>query len=81
MKSIILSALLAISMGALAQDKPKCSATTKAGVQCHAKAKPGSTYCGTHDPNVSRCGFKKKNGEACRLRVKVAGTLCHHHKG
>lgn len=82
MKTLIIAALLSLSLSSIAQDtRPLCSSKTKAGIACKNKAKENSTHCAVHDPNASRCGFVKKDGEKCKMRVKVAGTRCHHHAG
>lgn len=70
------------SMAANAQDtRPLCAGKTKAGIACKSHAQANSTYCGAHNPNVVRCGFVKKDGNKCQMRVKSAGTRCHHHAG
>ncbi len=80
MKSLILSALLLISVSVFCQDKPKCIAITKAGVQCKRNAQDKSQYCKPHDPSTPKCGAKTKAGTDCKVSVKVAGDKCHNHK-
>jgi hypothetical protein len=82
MKSILFALLLVVSFGSYAQDaRPMCAGKTKAGNACHNHAQEKSAYCGMHNPNAPRCGFVKKDGDKCQMRVKVAGSRCHHHVG
>jgi hypothetical protein len=80
MKKIIVLLAFALSITSLsAQDKPKCTATTKAGTQCKRNASPGAQYCKQHDPATPKCGAITKAGTPCKVSVKVAGDKCHNH--
>lgn len=81
MKKLIVVFALLFSLAVSAQDRPLCAGKTKAGIACKNHAKENSQYCGVHDPSASRCGFTKKDGNKCQMRVKVAGSRCHHHSG
>jgi hypothetical protein len=82
MKKLIVLLALVASLSVTAQDnRPLCAGKTKAGIACKNHAQDKSSYCGMHNPNAARCGFVKKDGNKCQMRVKVTGSRCHHHAG
>lgn len=81
-RMIVATAVLTVGMFfmASAQDRPMCAGKTKTGVACRNHAKENSSYCGVHsESGVYRCGFVKKDGNPCKIRVKKSGERCHHH--
>lgn len=84
MKKLLISAAIVLStvltFGQQASE-PKCKAVTKTTKQpCKNDAKENG-FCGAHDPNRPKCGFLKKDGEACKMNVKKIGDKCYHHNG
>jgi hypothetical protein len=79
MKKFLLPFLfVALSLTITAQDKPKCKATTKAGVVC--KGTPGKDgFCMAHTKTGNFCGAMTSKKTPCKQRVKTAGTKCRFH--
>jgi len=76
---VLTVSFLCIQLGAHAQDKHKCEATTKTGSRCqHITA---AKYCKAHDPATPKCGAPTKSGKPCSRTVKNAGDKCFQHKG
>ena len=79
MKKTILLAVFAVGMIATAQEKIKCTGTTKKGEPCKLTAIKDETKCRYHSENTPRCGELKKDGKACRIVVKQNGLKCRFH--
>lgn len=64
------------------QEKPKCKAITKSGVQCKNNASEilKDDYCRIHSPQTPKCGAKTKAGTTCKMLVNKTGDKCKYHK-
>jgi hypothetical protein len=58
-----------------------CRATTRDGKPCSGQARPGSSYCPWHDPELAeqRAAWRRKGGEgrsnAARARKQLSGDI------
>jgi len=59
--------------------KERCIGTKADGAKCNRTIGNGKRYCHFHDPARPTCGFIKKNGESCKMKVKTQGQRCHNH--
>jgi hypothetical protein len=86
-KSMITIAIFATVSG-FAQDKPKCSATTKAGISCKLVVWNKSNLCWRHNPNYVKtvelpsvvCSATTSVGLPCKTKTKHSSGVCHHHR-
>lgn len=79
MKKLLFISALALSIGAMAQNKP-CKGTTKAGNPCKSVMVSKTGFCRSHDPNAIKCAAINASGKPCGMTVKVNGEKCRFHK-
>ena len=86
-KSLLTIAIFATVSG-FAQEKPKCSGTTKAGNQCKITAWNASNLSWRHNPNYVKeiiaqstvCTAKTSVGIACKMKTRHESGVCYHHR-
>jgi hypothetical protein len=86
-KSLLTIAIFATVSG-FAQEKPKCSGTTKAGNQCKIVVWKESSLCWRHNPNYVKevitqsttCTSKTKTGLPCKIKTRHESGICYHHR-